>query len=243
MAWLDGRSCVSWKSLENNLVHPRRLEDIWFSGIKDKYYMLHCGPIIANTIKHFRIVERDLRGNLNCHKDVPLWHNMNVQIGNKPLDFKPWSLKGINVVGDLYDGNGMFSYQDLKDRFDLQDSSFFYYLQIRSALKAHSVPLRAKPPMHPLINWIKSLSCRGFVSNYLDNKRLYRWSEHSWETSVWRMTTFLGTMCGWTSFSPPRTQTTNLFTLKCVTDSIIHLSRGFARTDTKSVWMLLYVLQ
>ena len=28
MAWLDGRSCVSWKSLENNLVHPRRLEDI-----------------------------------------------------------------------------------------------------------------------------------------------------------------------------------------------------------------------
>lgn len=78
MAWLDGRSCVSWKSLENNIVHPRRLEDILFSGIKDKYCMLHCGPIIANTIKNFRIVERDLKGNLKWHNDVPLWHNMNV---------------------------------------------------------------------------------------------------------------------------------------------------------------------
>ena len=129
---LDSRSCVSWKFLYNNLVHPRRLEDILFSGIKDKYCMLHCGSIITNIIKNFRIVERDLKGNLKWHNDVPLWHNMNVQIGNKPLDFKPWSLKGIYVVGDLYDGNGMLSYQDLKDRFALQD--FFFNLQIRSAL-------------------------------------------------------------------------------------------------------------
>lgn len=58
----------------------------------------------------------------------------------------------------------MLSYQDLKDRFDLQDSSFFYYLQIRSALKAHGVPLGAKLPIHPLIDWINSLPYRGFVS-------------------------------------------------------------------------------
>lgn len=81
--------------------------------------MLHCGPIIANTIRNFRVVEKDLKGNLKWHNDTPLWHNMNVRIGNKPLDFKPWTLKGINVTGDLYDGKGMLSYQDLKDRFDL----------------------------------------------------------------------------------------------------------------------------
>lgn len=159
VAWFDGRSCISWKYLEKNLVHPRRLEDVLFSNIKDKYCMLRYGPIIVNTIRNFKIVERNLKGNSKWHSDAPLWHNINVQIGNKPLDFKPWSLKGINVIGDLYDGKGMLSYQDLKDHFDLQDSSFFYYLQIRSALKAQGVHL-----MHPLINWINSLPSRGFVS-------------------------------------------------------------------------------
>lgn len=92
MAWLDGRLCVPWKCLEKNLAHPRRLEDILFSGIKDKYSMLHCGPIIANTIRNFRVVEKDLKGSLKWHNDAPLWHNMNLRIGNKPLDLKSWSL-------------------------------------------------------------------------------------------------------------------------------------------------------
>jgi len=89
---------------------------------------------------------------------------MNVWIGNKPPDFKPGSLKGINVIGDLYDDKGMLSYQDLKVRFDLQDSSLFYYLQMRSALKAHGVLLGAKLPIHPLLDWMNILPHRGFVS-------------------------------------------------------------------------------
>lgn len=34
-----------------------------------------------------------------------------------------WSLKGFHVPGDLHDGKGVLSFQDLKDHFDQQDSS------------------------------------------------------------------------------------------------------------------------
>lgn len=61
--------------------------------------MLHYGSIIGNTIKNFRVVEKNLVGNLNWHCYVPLWHNMNIMVANRPLDFQPWASKGVTSIG------------------------------------------------------------------------------------------------------------------------------------------------
>ena len=71
---------------------------------------------------------------------MPLWNNFNLMSGNKPFSSLSWSLQGIHVIGDLYSSGGLFTFQQLKDKFVLPVSSFFIYLQLRSALKAYGVP-------------------------------------------------------------------------------------------------------
>lgn len=58
-------------------------------------------PLLLIQLEILRLFREIGRG---TQSDAPLWHNMNVQIGNKPLDFKPLSLKLIHVIGDLRDG-------------------------------------------------------------------------------------------------------------------------------------------
>ena len=89
-------------------------------------------------------------------------HTMN----KKPLVFSSWTSRGIKVIGDLYDNSGMLSFQQLMTRFGVPQSSFYFYLQVRSALNSCKVPIRGKLPTHPLRLLIDSLSHRGqrFVS-------------------------------------------------------------------------------
>lgn len=43
------------------MIHPQRLEYASVSSIIRKHFMLHFGPIIANTIRNFRNVEKYLK--------------------------------------------------------------------------------------------------------------------------------------------------------------------------------------
>ena len=53
------------------------------------------------------------------------------------LSVPQWEQRGVHYLKDIYNDFGLLSFTDIKDAFDLPGSNFFFYLQLRSALRAH----------------------------------------------------------------------------------------------------------
>ncbi len=59
--WLNPHSRVPWREIEIRLADKYRLQDILFSGLNNKQCMDPFGPIIANTIVHFKLIEKCIK--------------------------------------------------------------------------------------------------------------------------------------------------------------------------------------
>ncbi len=75
-----------------------------------------------------------------------------------------WSSLGVNTCGDIYDNQGLCSFQTLRTKFCLPASAYFVFLQLRSALKAYGVPWSSSISSHPMRDWIAPSAGRPFVS-------------------------------------------------------------------------------
>ncbi len=68
------------------------------------------------------------------------------------------------VCGDIYDNQGLCSFQTLRTKFCLPASAYFVFLQLRSALKAYGFPWASSISSHPMRDWIAPSAVRPSVS-------------------------------------------------------------------------------
>lgn len=162
--WLDPSSLTSWRQIEEALTHPSRLQDVLFSTLPRKKYIIEFGPIINYTMKNFRIVEKQAKCDIRAHTHTPLWNNHGLTSGKKSFQCQSWTSRGIHTLGDLYGVNGLMSFQELCQLYDIPKSSFFLYLQLRSALRAYGVPWESNIQIHPIIKKLLISPFRGFVT-------------------------------------------------------------------------------
>ncbi len=90
--WVDPQSTVSWRVIEADKVKPNRLQDILFTGTGKKGDNYKFGPVVANSIKIWKTVERRIGGPFKFCNSTPLWHNLNFVCGNRPFVQPSWSL-------------------------------------------------------------------------------------------------------------------------------------------------------
>ncbi len=57
------------------------------------------GPVVANSIKIWKTVERRIGGPFKFCNSTPLWHNLNFVCGNRPFVQPSWSSLGVNTCG------------------------------------------------------------------------------------------------------------------------------------------------
>ena len=138
--WLNTGALVAWRPLEENLVKPHRLEDLIHSNIPLKMCKSKFGSLVSHLVATWRIVETYSKTHLKYHSHLPLFNNFDLCLGKHPISFPQWSDKGINTLSDITSNNTLRSFQDLKSHYNLPGTSFFFYLQIRSALRAYGVP-------------------------------------------------------------------------------------------------------
>ncbi len=131
--WVDPQSTVSWRVIEADKVKPNKLQDILFTGTGKKGDNYKFGPVVANSIKIWKTVERRIGGPFKFCNSTPLWHNFNFVCGNRPFVQPAWSSLGVNTCGDIYD-NPLFI-SDIKNHI----LSFFNYdlLSKRMAFRGH----------------------------------------------------------------------------------------------------------
>ncbi len=149
---------------EADKVKPNRLQDILFTGTGKKGDNYKFGPVVANSIKIWKTVERRIGGPFKFCNSTPLWHNFNFVCGNRPFVHPSWSSLGVNTCGDIYDNQGLCSFQTLRTKFCLPASVYFVFLQLRSALKAYGVPWSSSISSHPMRDWIAPSAGRPSVS-------------------------------------------------------------------------------
>ncbi len=119
---------------------------------------------MANSIKIWKTVERRIGGPFKFCNSTPLWCNFNFVCGNRPFVQPSWSSLGVNTCGDIYDNQGLCSFQTLRTKFCLPASAYFVFLQLRSALKAYGVPWSSSISSHPMQDWIAPSACHPSVS-------------------------------------------------------------------------------
>jgi len=164
-SWLDSTNSTSWRSLEENLVHPHRLQDLIYAGVPLKQAKLRFGPIIANVLITWKLVTKHTNLETKWHHYTPIFHNYNLLLGGRTLAYPIWSNNGIYLLGQLFNTNGLCTFQELQQQYNLPGFSFFLYLQLRSALKAYGVPWDSELPKCDLTNQLyKTNKTKGTVS-------------------------------------------------------------------------------
>ena len=136
----------------------RRSRQLWVAGdwLKQKlvevnyknvslaslWYHTKCNKIIKNPIISFacRIVNeihKQLKMNGLFLPSCPIWNNLALKAGGKPISNESWQEKNITNLGHILGSNGeMLSFNELKKKFGLNNSDTFQYLQIKSIMQS-----------------------------------------------------------------------------------------------------------
>ena len=163
--WISLYRNTPWLEIEQNIAHPYKLNNILFSALSSKQCLSQFGPIIAHAISTWHQIESLLKWNSPWHTQTPIFRNNNFRLGGKPVIFPHWSDHGINNFSDILDNDGLRSFTDLKNTFNLPGSSLFFYFQIRMAMKTYGVPWGSPLPFHPLFRLLERGRSGGLVSS------------------------------------------------------------------------------
>lgn len=150
LTWFQSDAQVSWWALEERLVTPYSPVDFLYSNIPTFHCRFKFGPIVSHLLSVWRKVEKLYGCSFAWHPRSPLFNNVRLVIDGHPICFPHWEEKDIRTFGDIYGEEGLLSFQDICTKYDLPRASFFFYLQLRSTLKASGVPLQGPLTPHPL---------------------------------------------------------------------------------------------
>ncbi|KAJ0069841.1 hypothetical protein NL108_015071 [Boleophthalmus pectinirostris] len=129
VVWFSSDSQVSWREIEGSLVSPhplRQFLNLYTRPIHSSVY----GAIITHLINVWEKAGKLCGGRFPWDPGIPLSGNKRLQIGKRPMQFAAWEEKGISVLGDLFEDNGLLSFMDLCAKYDLSRVTFYFYLQL-----------------------------------------------------------------------------------------------------------------
>ena len=92
----------------------------------------------------------------------PIFHNNILQLRSQPIEFPQWSSKAVQTLCDIYSPEGLQAFQDIQKYLNLTGTSFFFYLQLRTAMHTYGVPWNTPLSTHPFHTALTSPS--GLVS-------------------------------------------------------------------------------
>ncbi len=143
--WCDVETTTPWRQIEQELVKPHNLADVLFCGAKPGLARRMFGSIISNSLQVHSDVQKHIDCNIKICNRSPIWYNYNLLQNSGP-----YFNHGVCSVQNLYDQSRLFSFQKLGGSYSLPGTSWFLYLQLRSAIRANGVPWDSPLPSHNL---------------------------------------------------------------------------------------------
>ncbi len=163
--WFDENYDTPWVNIENHIVSPYTLKDVLFSGLSPKFCLKKFWSVIAHSISVWNNIAKTVKWDIKWHSDTPIFRNKLLLIGGEPIIFPPWQNRGIHNLSDIYNEDGLRSFHELRQIHNLPGTSFFFYLQLRTALRTYGVPWNQTLLTHPLQHFLNIVKVKkGFVS-------------------------------------------------------------------------------
>ena len=126
------------RPIEENIALPHRLQALVYANIPLKKAEVRLGPVISFLLTSYHTVMKHVGIDYKWHNHTPIFNNFSLLTGNMPFSFPHWKSRGVNVLKDLYSVHGLRAFKDLQAESDLPSSSFFFYMQLRSAMRGNS---------------------------------------------------------------------------------------------------------
>nr|XP_055061237.1 uncharacterized protein LOC129444531 [Misgurnus anguillicaudatus] len=147
--WSNPETLVSWRPIEERLVQPYCLSNFVYSNIPHNIIKRDFGPIISYLLMIWYKVNRFAKISKNFFAQSPIFNNHSLLIENKPIVFPKWSNRGVCVFRDIIGEQGLRAFHDLERSYNLT-GTFYFYLQLRAAMRAQGVPWGIEFENHPL---------------------------------------------------------------------------------------------
>uniref|UniRef100_M3XL94 Reverse transcriptase domain-containing protein n=1 Tax=Latimeria chalumnae TaxID=7897 RepID=M3XL94_LATCH len=154
-----------WRSIEQEMVGVP-LGGVLVSKLP---VPLRDHPTISASFWVWREVARILCCHPNAHPLASLWNNSKILVGGRPLLWREWIAAGVLCIKDLFDGEVLCSFGQLRERFALPSKQFWRFLQLRSAVQSLLRKYPEAVHSHSLLGTFQL----GFRSGHLAS-RLYK---------------------------------------------------------------------
>lgn len=161
--WFSTQS-LPWVEIESTVAKGMGMDMFLYSDQYKNLKKATKNPFVKNTLAVWNDVQRILGEAPNLSSFSPIWGNGDFRPGKNDPGFKQWALKGIRKIGDLFEGDTLMSFTDLKEKFGIPETHFFKYLQIRSYIMTKQKHLITRPLPTELE---KAMFCENVSSNQI----------------------------------------------------------------------------
>ena len=129
----------SWVNMEEGLVAPATLE----AFLTQNGRRTPCDdPVLAFAQETWLKAYQFINICPFLSSKASIWFNKKLLIDKKTFMWEKWSKSGINLLGDVFTTNGIKTFVELKQEFNLEQKEYWKYLQLAHCIRAKlkSVP-------------------------------------------------------------------------------------------------------
>ena len=129
--YLDDENKASWKTLFSNELFKIGGDSIWLCKPKchtDFRYEKINNSFLCDVIKAWF----KLKNMYDEKNDEVLWYNSSIKINRKTIYYNSWSKEGINFISDLIIENHWMTYDEFKNRFNVNCNFLKYFSVIHA---------------------------------------------------------------------------------------------------------------
>ena len=117
-----------WIDIENHQLQPNSL----LLALFPKKRIKTSNFVINSTVNAWKNMKKILGQDIGIPKHIQIWNNPSIRIQNVPLNWEAWINSGIQKLSDIINNNCLMSFQELKDKYKLNDREIFKYLQLKN---------------------------------------------------------------------------------------------------------------
>lgn len=148
MFYFTTDSLPAWADIESFSVTPKLPLNLYIYSANIRNLRKQTrNPIVLNMINVWYKVREVLKEKHSLSRFSPIWGNDNFKPGRADPGFRLWANNRLSKVEDLYNGEVMMTFEELRAKFDVPNKHFFKYLQVRSFITTAQNQKLSAPPL------------------------------------------------------------------------------------------------
>lgn len=147
LLWFSSESSPPWVEMESLATKGMGLTAYIYSDSCKNLKKNTSNPFVRNTLMVWHEAQGVLGRIPLISRFSPIWGNAGFSPGKNDGGFREWAGKGVKQIMDLYRGESLMSFNEIKERYNVPQTHFFKFLQLRSFISSKQNHSLSCPPL------------------------------------------------------------------------------------------------